>query len=183
MPSFLSKNHFSGLNIGLIHKQYFSVIKNRLTFAYRIWLNANLGGDQPYYTRQLLTTFASSEGFGGSTTLRGILMNRIVTRDFLLGNFELRSRLINFRFIKQNWYLGAIAFTDAGRILKPLKIAIPPSAPPEFFSGPDKTIHMTAGGGIKLAMNENFVLSAELARTFDPQDGRSGLYLGLNYMF
>jgi outer membrane protein assembly factor BamA len=183
MPSFLSKNHFSGLNIGLIHKQYFSVIKNRLTFAYRIWLNANLGGDQPYYTRQLLTTFASSEGFGGSTTLRGILMNRIVTRDFLLGNFELRSRLINFRFIKQNWYLGAIAFTDAGRILKPLKITIPPSAPPEFFSGPDKTIHMTAGGGLKLAMNENFVLSAELARTFDPQDGRSGLYLGLNYMF
>ena len=53
----------------------------------------------------------------------------------------------------------------------------------EYFRGADKTVHMTAGGGIKLAMNENFVLSAEFAKTFDPQDGKSGLYLGLNYMF
>jgi outer membrane protein assembly factor BamA len=185
-PSFLSKERFSGLNFGLIHKQYFPVIRNRLTFAYRLWLNMNLGGDLPFYTRQLLTTFISSEGFGGSTTLRGVLMNRIVTRDFLMGNFELRARLVNFHFIKQNWYFGAIAFTDAGRILKPLKVdmtIVPTAMKSEFFRGADKTVHTTAGGGIKLAMNENFVLSAEYARTFDTQDGKSGLYLGLNYMF
>ena len=105
IPSFFSKDHFSGLSIGLIHKQYFSVIRNRLIFAYRLWLNASIGGDQPFYTRQLLTTFASAEGYGGYNTLRGVLMNRIVSDDFLLANFELRSRLVNFRFINQNWYI------------------------------------------------------------------------------
>jgi outer membrane protein assembly factor BamA len=186
MPSFLSKDHFSGLSVGIIHRQYFCIIKNRLTFAYRIWLNARLGGDRPYYTRQLLTTFASSEGFGGSSTLRGILMNRIVTDNFALGNFELRSRLINFRFIKQNWYFGAIGFIDAGRILKPVRIDltnVPLAARNQFFRADDKTIHKTLGGGIKLVMNENFVLSADYARPLDPQDGISGLYLGLDYLF
>lgn len=186
MPSFMNKNHFSGLNLGLIHKQYLSVIKKRLTFAYRIWLNVNLGGDQPYYTRQLLTTFTASEGYGGFSTLRGVLMNRIVTSDFLLGNFELRSRLINFRFINQNWYLGAIAFMDAGRIIKPVRIdlnRVPGELISEYFKEADKSIHKSFGCGLKLAMNENFVLSAEYARPSDPQDGISGLYLGLKYLF
>jgi outer membrane protein assembly factor BamA len=186
MPSFLNKNHFSGLSLGLIHKQYFTVIKKRLTFAYRLWFEAKLGGDPAYYTDQLLTTFASTEGYGGFNTLRGVLMNRIVTSDFILGNFELRSRLINFRFIKQNWYLGAIAFMDAGRILKPVNVnlnLVNPANQTLYFRGKDRTIHSTLGGGLKLAMNENFVLSAEYAKPFDPQDGLSGLYLGLNYLF
>jgi outer membrane protein assembly factor BamA len=187
MPSFLSTNHFSGLNIGLIHKQYLNIIKNRLIFAYRIWINTNLGGDQSYFTRQLLTTFSSTEGYGGAGTMRGVLLNRIVTSDFIFGNFELRSRLINFRFIKQNWwYLGAVAFMDAGRILKPVKIDItnvPSAARSEFFSVTDKSLHKSLGGGLKLVMNENTVLSAEYARPFDPQDGISGLYLGFDYLF
>jgi outer membrane protein assembly factor BamA len=186
MPFFLSKDHFSGLNIGLIHKQYLGVIKNRLTFAYRIWLNTNLEDNQAYYTRQLLTTFLSSEGYGGVSTIRGVLMNRIMTGDFILGNFELRSRLFNARLVKQNWYLGVVAFMDAGRILKPVKIDmsnVPPAARNEFFRGTDKTVHKSLGGGLKIVKNENFVFSAEFAKPFDPQDGISGLYIGLDYLF
>jgi hypothetical protein len=114
-------------------------------------------------------------------------MQRIVTRDFLMGTAELRARLVNFRFIKKNmWYLGAIVFTDAGRILKPFKVntsSVPSDLKPLYFAEADKSVHATFGGGIKVVMNENFVLSAEYARTFDPQDGISGLYLGLNYQF
>jgi outer membrane protein assembly factor BamA len=188
IPSFFSKHHFSGLSFGLIHKQYLSLIKNRLTFAYRVWFNANLGGDPAYYTRQLLTTFTNSEGYGGFNTIRGMLMNRIVTSDFLLGNFEFRSRLINFRFINQNWYLGVTAFMDAGRILKQVKIdfeQLPgwPTLYAGYFRERDKSIHMSLGAGLKLVMNENFILSAEYAKPFDPQDGISGLYLGLDYLF
>ena len=186
MPSFLSREGFSGINVGVIHRQYVSLIRNRLTFAYRVWLNADLGGDQPYYTRQLLTTFAGTEGFGGSGTIRGVLMQRIIASDFLLLTGEFRSRLINFRFINQNWYIGAVAFMDAGRIIKPVHLdmsLVPPSALEDYFRQSDHSIHKSAGGGLKLAMNENFVLSAEYAVPFDPQDGRSGLYLGLNYLF
>ena len=186
MPSFLSKGHYSGLNIGIIHKQYLRIIKNRLTFAYRIWLNTNLKGNEAYYTRQLLTTFLASEGYGGVSTIRGVLMNRIVTSDFILGNFELRSRLFNVRLFKENWYLGVVTFMDAGKILKSVKIdlnSIPPDARSEYFRGMDKTVHKSLGVGLKIVKNENFVFSAEYARPFDPQDGISGLYVGLDYLF
>jgi outer membrane protein assembly factor BamA len=187
MPSFLTTGGYSSLSIGFIHKQYFTLVPRRIIFAYRLWWNSNLFGDPPFYARQILTTFASAEGYGGTNTLRGVLMQRIVTRDFLMATAELRTRLVNFRFIKDNmWYLGAIAFSDAGRILRPFNVntaKVPSDLKPLYFAEFDKSIHTTLGVGIKLVMNENFVLSAEYARPFDPQDGISGLYLGLNYQF
>lgn len=186
MPSFLTRGGYSDLSLGLIHRQYITLVKARLIFAYRVWYNASLAGNQPFYARQQLVSFRNTEGFGGSSTLRGVLMQRIVTRDFLLATAELRSRLVNFRFINQNWYFGAIMFMDAGKIIKPLKINIgnvPPAEVNSYFALPDKTLHKSAGAGFKLAMNENFVLSAEYAMAFDRQDGISGLYLGLNYQF
>jgi outer membrane protein assembly factor BamA len=187
MPSFLTDGDYSSLSIGLIHKQYFTLMPRRLIFAYRLWWNSTLSGDPPFYARQILTTFAGSEGYGGTSTLRGALMQRVVTRDFLLGTAELRARIVNFRFIKNNmWYLGAVAFTDAGRILRSFNVnteKVPVDLRPVYFGETDKSIHATLGAGLKLVMNENFVLSAEYARPFDPQDGISGLYLGLNYQF
>lgn len=126
------------------------------------------------------------EGYGGAYTIRGALMQRIVTDDFLLGTLELRSRLINFRLIKQNWYIGAVLFMDAGRILNPVKLNLddlPPESLSTYFNTGDRSIHKSFGAGLKLAMNENFVLSAEFAVPSDPQDGISGLYLGLGYQF
>jgi outer membrane protein assembly factor BamA len=187
MPSALTTGGYSSLSIGIIHKQYFTMIRRRLIFAYRLWWNSNLFGDPPFYARQILTTFAGSEGYGGTSTLRGVLMQRVVTRDFLLGTAELRARLVNFRFIRDNmWYLGAVAFTDFGRILKPFTVNtdnVPSDLKPLYFSSADKSVHATLGGGLKLVMNENFVLSAEFAVPIDRQDGLSGLYLGLNYQF
>jgi outer membrane protein assembly factor BamA len=186
-PSFLTTGGYSSLSLGLIHKQYFTLVRRHLILAYRIWWNSNLLGEPPFYARQILTTFAGSEGFGGTSTLRGVLMQRVVTRDFLLGTAELRARLVNFRFLKDNmWYIGAVAFTDAGRILKPFNVNkgnVPSDLKPLYFSDTDKTVHATVGGGLKLVMNENFVLSAEFAKALQRQDGLSGLYLGLGYQF
>jgi outer membrane protein assembly factor BamA len=186
MPSFLSTGGYSCFSIGLIHKQYFTLISRRLIFAYRLWWNANLSADQPFYSRQLLTNFTGTEGYGGYSTIRGALMQRIVPNDFILGTAELRSRLVNFQLIKQNWYIGAVLFTDAGRILKPVKLHlndVPEESYPVYFKAEDKSVHQSAGGGLKLAMNENFILSVEYAVPFNSQDGTSGLYLGLNYQF
>lgn len=185
-PGFLGSRHFSGVNVGIIHRQYINLLDDRLTFACRIWYNASLWGDQPYYTRQLLTTFTGTEGLGGSETIRGILMQRIISKDFLLATLELRTRIFSFRFINQNWYLGSVTFMDGGRILEPIQInpsLVPWQALPDYLGPDDKSVHLSAGSGLKLVMNENFVLSAEYAVPFDRQDGRPGLYLGLNYMF
>ena len=187
MPSFLTTGGYSSFSVSIIHKQYFTLISRHLNFAYRLWWNSNLIGDPPFYARQILTTFAGSEGYGGTSTLRGVLMQRVVTRDFLLGTAELRARLFNFRFIRDNmWYLGAIVFTDAGRILKPFYVNtdnVPSDLKPLYFSSADKSVHTTIGAGFKLAMNENFVLSAEYAKALSRQDGLTGLYLGLGYQF
>ena len=44
-------------------------------------------------------------------------------------------------------------------------------------------LHMSAGGGIKLAMNRNFIVSAEAAAPFDKKDGEMAVYIALNYIF
>ena len=43
--------------------------------------------------------------------------------------------------------------------------------------------HSSAGAGIKIAMNENFIISADFGKTFNAQDGGTGFYIGLNYIF
>ena len=113
-------------------------------------------------------------------------MQRIVAKEFILGTFELRSRIFNYRFISQNWYLGAIAFMDAGKIIRPYGpdlSGVDPGMINDFFGSRDKSVHKSFGGGLKMAMNENFVLSAEFAVPVQRQDGTFGLYLGLDYQF
>ena len=186
MPSILTTGGYSCFSLGLIHRQYFTLIKHKLILAYRLWLNTNISGDQPFYTRQLLTNFTGTEGYGGYSTIRGALMQRIVADDFFLGTLELRSRLINFRLINQNWYIGAVVFSDAGKILNPVRLKmdnVPVESINIYFRNDDKSVHQSVGGGLKIAMNENFVLSTEYAVPFNSQDGTSGLYLGLNYQF
>ena len=45
--------------------------------------------------------------------------------------------------------------------------------------------HMSAGIGLKIAMNENFILSVDWAVPFDKQDNASmaNLYVKIGYMF
>ncbi|HQI30770.1 MAG TPA: hypothetical protein PLG35_07580, partial [Bacteroidales bacterium] len=52
----------------------------------------------------------------------------------------------------------------------------------DFFSDKDGW-HMSAGAGLKIAMNENFILSVDFAKAFKKQDGNTGLYIMLGYMF
>ena len=53
-----------------------------------------------------------------------------------------------------------------------------------YFSGIDTgKFHSAAGIGLKIGWNENFVISAEFGKAFEKQDGNTGFYVGLNYLF
>ncbi len=52
-----------------------------------------------------------------------------------------------------------------------------------IYSGLDEKFHLSAGLGVKLAMNRNFIVSVEWAKPFASQDGTNGLNVGLNYIF
>jgi outer membrane protein assembly factor BamA len=191
MPPFLSSQSDSYTRINLFHRQYFALNQNRnLTFAYRIGYQQKLSGTIPFYllphmSTSLLTS-ATSQGLGGSKTLRGINRNRIVGNGSLLSNIELRWKMWRTKLLKQDFYLGSNYFVDMGLITQNYKIdksQVPADEYDLYFNDSDDKPHFSYGLGLKAALNENFVLSADYGFAASKQDGTSGLYITLNYLF
>jgi hemolysin activation/secretion protein len=90
--------------------------------------------------------------------------------------------LFDFRLFGQNWYAALNPFLDAGAVVQPYRLA-EQMTNAELYSGRDESIHASAGVGLKLVMNHNFVISAEWGKPFNSQDGTDGLNIGLNYIF
>lgn len=178
-------NHSSFARFSFIHRQYFTLVDEKLSFAGRLWYEGSVG-DVPFYSRQHLTSSNYYEGFGGAQTLRGLLMNRLVGQHTLLGNFELRWKALRFNAIGQNFYLGLNAFADAGSILKPYDTGfenLPEAFKTKYFEPQQKSVISSVGAGLKLVMNENFVVSADFAKAGSPKYGNSGLYILIGFLF
>ncbi len=182
------------------HRQYFTLVKDDLAFVYRLAYQQTLGGDVPFfYQSQVITsllTGATSEGLGGSSTLRGVLRNRVVGNGFFFGNFELRWKPIYFRFLKQECYLGLNAFYDVGIVTD--KIDLPSNLQTtfndqlseggytysDFFNPGGEKLHHSAGISIMPVMNRNFVIAIDIGKAFKAQDSNKlGFSIGLNYLF
>ena len=69
-----------------------------------------------------MLTGRPTEGLGGSSTLRGVLRNRVIGDAFIMGNVELRWKPVYFTFFKQDCYLGLNGFYDFGMITKNIKL-------------------------------------------------------------
>jgi len=180
---------FPHSKLAIIHRQYFTLAKD-LSFAYRLDYQMTIGKDPvPYYAQPLLITSfltaATNQGLGGKSSIRGILRNRIIGDNVGFANMEFRYKFLRFEMFNQNFYLGTNVFFDSGIILKPIEID--PSiisSNPNYFNSFDKgKFHSAAGIGLKIGWNENFVISADFGKAFDKQDGNTGMYIGLNYLF
>jgi hypothetical protein len=178
--------------ICFIHRQYFTLVPKNLSFAYRLAYQTTLSGNVPfYYKSQMITsilTGATSEGLGGGKTIRGILRNRVQGDGVFLGNAEMRWKFARFNWIKNNFYLGLNAFTDFGRVTQMVdvksKVVAMSSVPqPTYFDWDVERMHVSYGAGLRIVMNENFVVAADYGLAADKQDGSSGFYMGLNYLF
>ncbi len=194
MPKFASSQSSQFTRMNFFHRQYFSLTSNKnLVAAYRIGYMHKLSGDVPFYllphmSTSILTS-ATSQGLGGSKTLRGINRNRIVGNGSLLTNIELRWKLWRTKLFKQDFYVGSNYFVDMGLVTQAYKID--KSTAREqlgdnydlFFNDVKDKPHFSYGLGLKGAMNENFILSADYGIAADKQDGTSGLYITLNYLF
>lgn len=183
-PKFIGNNDNYG-RLSLIHRQYLTLVKEKLSFAYRLWYEGNLG-KVPFYARQHLTTSNYYEGFGGAQTVRGVLMNRVVGQHTAIGNFELRWKAYRFHAIGQNFYLGFNLFADAGKVLKGYELDltnVPVAQRNQLFSNSYKDLYTTFGAGLKIVMNENFVVSADYGMAMDKNYGSSGLYVLVGYLF
>lgn len=187
-PGFMSNGDFAYSRISVTHRQYFTIIENDLSFAYRMNYQGTLGGDVPFYMLPyMINSFSLSsntDGLGGSRTVRGMLRNRVVGEGMAFGNFELRWKFYRIVLLNQNIYLALNGFMDAGQVVSKKKIDEP--ADPEFYdfyNEGKESLHLTLGGGFRVAMNENFILAIDYGKPLDERDGSGGLYVGLNYLF
>ena len=195
-PKFLG-NDWGFSKLYITHRQYFTLIEKDLSLAYRIGYQATLTGKTPFfYQSQVITsmlTGATSEGLGGASTLRGVLRNRVMGDAFILGNIELRWKPVYFKFLKQDCYLGLNGFYDFGRVTKNIEMPADLSSNfgslyetesySDYFKPGTEKFHQSAGVSIMLAMNQNFVISIDIGKAFNEQDGNIGFSIGLNYLF
>lgn len=160
-------------------------------FAYHIGLQ-HTWGDAPFYIQQnvpmLVPRRIMSEGLGGNSTLRGLYENRIIADGFAWANAELRVKLVRFHIGKGDFYLATNPFFDCGVITKPYRLEQMAAAlgkPADELRKAAQQVTMSAGIGLKLAWNENFILSLEVARNLN-QTGMGGkLWMNIitNYCF
>ena len=48
----------------------------------------------------------------------------------------------------------------------------------------EQKLHTSLGGGLKIGMNENFVISVDLGKALDDNDAsKMGTYININYLF
>lgn len=192
-PDFLgAESSFAKLSI--THRQYFTLIPDDLAMAYRLVYQTTIGGQVPfYYQSQVITSVmkgTNSEGLGGARSLRGIRRNRVVGDGFILGSVEARWKLSHFRLVNNNFYLGLNGFIDFGKVTKEIEnfenLLLESSyANPlvDYYDPGAEQMHFSYGLGVRLAMNQNFILAIDYGVAADKRDGDSGIYIGLNYLF
>jgi hypothetical protein len=199
-PKPLSSMERGFMKLAITHRQYFTLIKERLTFAYRLAFQTTIAGYTPTYAQTIMyysrMTGAYNEGLGGIKTLRGISRNRIVGDGWVMGNFELRYRFLYFQWIKQNWYLAIAGFFDTGRVISLIDVEDVVTAgnglenyypqgesEVDYFDFGAERFHNSVGGGLYIAMNQNFIIAINFGKALNEQDGNTGFYVGLNYLF
>lgn len=189
-PGILSSNNYDYSKITLYHRQYINLSKKKLVFAYRLGWQHKLWGNTPFYLlphwNTSVLTSATSQGLGGGKTLRGIRRNRVVGDGSVMANAELRYLFHEFNLLKQNFSLGANIFSDFGYITQKYKTDlsnVPDLERARHFNRQNDQPHYSAGAGLKAAMNENFILSIEYGKSLKQEDGESGFYITMNYLF
>ena len=156
------------------------------------------------------------EGLGSNTTLRGSLFNRLQGESFAWANLELRWNFARFVLFNQNFILATNPFLDMGMIVKPYTShtadfsafaadntvvnritgkadnSFAQYVAGDFYKQDKQKLHMGAGLGLHIIMNQNFNVSFEFGKIFfdgnrfgwKNNDGNGlGISIGLNYIF
>jgi hypothetical protein len=183
------------MELVLTHRQYFTLIPHHLIFAYRLSYSSILLGRAPFYMLPFYysTKDDMQDGFGGNKTVRGVLRDRVQADGVAFGNFEMRWRVWNTKLFKQDFYIALSSFLDGIIVTKRhdfnLNFAVAPSSgytEDMFFDFNKQDLHkphLGIGGGIRFGLNENFIVAVDYGHALNPQDGNTGLYIGLNWLF
>lgn len=181
-------NDFSYTLFTATHRQYFTIIERDLSAAVRLGYQGVIDGRIPFFMLPFYSgSFKTDEGFGGAKTLRGILKNRIVGNAVGFANLEARWKFLHTKLFGQNLYLALNAFVDAGQVLTRYDSPGYEDYYDRVINGFDDAeedkLHLSYGGGLRIALNQNFIIAIDYGIAGDEQDGNSGMYIGLGYLY
>ena len=188
-------------------RHYVPVVKNDvLTFAYRLHYDGTFGNQAPHYILPFINCMGvnfDKDGMGSYRSVRGLIRNRVVGLDMASYNVELRWRFVNFKLWKQNISFALSAFSDGTMVTRQYDTSF--NRKPEEFKteadylatkasyekymsqGNGKELpHITAGGGLRFIMNENFIICLEYGMPVGKlrhQDGGGAFYINTGYLF
>ena len=209
------KDGYNYLKLAAHFRHYVPVWQDKIVFAYHLAYQGKLTGNAPYYTLQNINTLylrqIISDGLGSINTVRGVPYNSVIGDGYAWANVEMRFKVVSFRFIKQNFYLATNPFFDMGACVQPYRLdemkavlsnsELTQAEKNLIYTGQKEKLHMSAGVGLKLAMNRNFILSAEVAVPLNTtvytntnlnvpvselttkKSYKPGVNIGLNYIF
>ena len=181
----------SYLNLSAHFRHYVPLVRDRLTFAYHLAYQGTLLGEMPFYMLSNIAVLnlrqVDSDGLGSYTSLRGLRYNRLLGKGYAWTNIELRWFIFDFDWLGINWGIAANPLFDAGMVVQPYRLdKMIASGNADIYSGisGDK-LHCSAGMGLKLSVDYNFILSVEYAYPFlrRAQDGPGSFAATLNYIF
>ena len=190
-PRFLANGNYGYTKLSIIHRQYFTLLRDKLSLAYRLAYQGTISGKAPFYMQPyLISSYSQStsiDGMGGARTMRGMLRNRAVGDGMAYGNMEVRWKFYRTQHWNQNFYLGLNGFVDAGQVVDKIPISLTSLSEgeylPDYFALDTEALHLTYGLGFRIAMNQNFILALDYGRVADKRDGTSGVYVTLGYLF
>lgn len=201
-PDIIDGNGYSHMTFNAVWQHYFPIFSENLSFAYRLVTQNIIAGEIPYYamfnSNMLFYKKMATDAIGGSNSVRGINRNGVIGAGYAWLNAELRWKILGFQFINQNWNIAINPFFDAGMVTQSFRLAeqkeawniineeynIPQDSENLIYSGNKEGIHTSAGCGLKIIMNKNFIISAECAKALDSRDGENmKVYIGFNYLF
>jgi hypothetical protein len=197
---------YCNLKFNTVFQHYVPVYKDYITFAYRAGLQVLLAGQSPFYMDNYLNVLYYQrvlyEALGGGNSVRGLIRNRVLANGFGYATAEFRFKIVKFKIKKEHFYIGLNPFCDMGIVLQPKKLNEQDILDNIALKDPDfdtadlkdyinfgnKKIylpHFSAGIGLKVAMNENFILSVDWAVPFNTQDNynKANIYVKMGYLF
>jgi len=150
-------------------RRYLTLVDG-LVLAHRVVVQNSTSGTPAHELSRLQSSFKQQEGLGGSKTIRGLAKNRYAGRGMFVWNAELRWRVLDFRMMDRGFHLVLSSYLDQGRVWRD-GVALG-----EVLSD----LHAGYGGGFRIGMGENFVVSADVGTS----SGRgAAFYLGLGYLY
>jgi hypothetical protein len=197
---------FNNLKFNAVYQHYVPVYKDDITFAYRVGTQLLVAGKSPFYMDNYLNMLYYQrvlyEALGGGNSVRGLIRNRVTADGFGYATAEFRLKVWKFKIAKQNFYLAFNPFCDFGIALQTKKLNEEKIRATIMVKDPGFDLdnlkdyilfdkkkayqpHFGAGVGMKIAMNENFILSVDWAVPLNKQDNHSlaNIYVKMGYLF